>query len=265
MWVAGIVTGVLGAAIGALGGVVSFVWDSILAPAAAFLSGVFAAAVGAASGAWSWLQGAVSAVGDIINSVWTQWLAPIASFLTDTFAAGVDIATAAWDALYGAIESIGGVLSDIKEAAEDTIGVLADVASNIPGAGIISGGLNALGLAAGGIVRHRPGGTIARIGEGGSDEVVIPLDDADRALQLANASGLLGLLGQGGVESRATGASTGGLAVGGGTTIVFEGGLTIQVERGDPTGERRGRMAADAFEATLARRSVRLDARIAGG
>ena len=47
---------------------------------------------------------------------------------------------------------------------------------DIPGAGAVSGFLGAIPrFASGGIVRATPGGTIARIGEGGRDEAIIPL------------------------------------------------------------------------------------------
>jgi TP901 family phage tail tape measure protein len=76
---------------------------------------------------------------------------------------------------------IGSIVDGIKKAIDAVISAFARMPGlgDIPGAGAVSATVGFLGgiggWASGGIVRATPGGTIARIGEGGRDEAIIPL------------------------------------------------------------------------------------------
>lgn len=76
-------------------------------------------------------------------------------------------------------------------------------------------------LADGAIIEPRPGGTLVRVGEAGSREVVVPTDDPRRALHLLTASGVLD------VAARALPAQAFTQAAGGGQSGPLIGALTV--------------------------------------
>ena len=109
-----------------------------------------------------------------MGSVFTKYLAPV---------------KAAWDVLWGSLagsaQTAWGVVKAIVKA---NINEIIDMVNRVIQAvnKLASTGASALGmkpvqigtiprLAEGGIIKARPGGVLANIGEGGEDEAVIPL------------------------------------------------------------------------------------------
>jgi SLT domain-containing protein len=130
----------------------------------------------------------------------------------------------------GATEPIADALAKIREY--NRLGIpqkVADIVANIDFGSILSGFVFP-GFAQGGIVTQP---TFALIGEGGADEVVIPLDDPKRAARLASASGLIGLLAQAASPVSSSGggsAVASGQAAGrSGVEVVAVGGNTFQI------------------------------------
>lgn len=108
-------------------------------------------------------------------------------------AAGVKLHIEALKAVVtGVFDAIKAVIDGVRDAVADLIDKVKDAVNavkGLPGAGIVSGiggGIGGavssvggvFGLASGGIVRARPGGTLVRVGEGGRDEAVVPLGAA---------------------------------------------------------------------------------------
>jgi len=130
----------------------------------------------------------------------------------------------------GATDPIAEALRKIREY--NAVGIpakVADIIANIDIATALAGFIFP-GLASGGIVTQP---TLALIGEGRADEVVIPLDDPRRAQQLASASGLIGLLTRAAspVSSSAGGSAVAsGQAAGrSGVEVIAVGGNTFQI------------------------------------
>jgi len=112
---------------------------------------------------WHSLINAVTeAIGDVISTVSGlpgRILSALGNLGRLLFNAGRDIVIG----LLNGIESLAG-------------SVASKVASLIPGAGIAKDVLGHIpGFASGGIIKARPGGTIINVGEGGEDEIVIPV------------------------------------------------------------------------------------------
>lgn len=133
-------------------------WQTILA----VLTGPIGIAVGiiiknfdtikaAVQQVWNWITGAFSTIAAIGTSILKGAVNSVIGFAENT--------------INGFINLINGALNAINK---------------IPGVNI--GKVNTLSiprLAEGGIVKARPGGILANIGEGGQDEAVIPLDQLD--------------------------------------------------------------------------------------
>jgi len=78
--------------------------------------------------------------------------------------------------LIDGLTSLDDMLLDVvKNLAGKITGGLGSVGSFLWGGGDKGGSIPIPGMASGGIVKARPGGTLARLGEGGRDEAVIPL------------------------------------------------------------------------------------------
>jgi len=114
-------------------------------------------------------------LGDTRVSIEQQTLKAVGGFIKkglfqqiDAFAA-THVASATATAIANIIPSFGGSLLVL---AGQLTGISAAVAT-------AKTAINAVGLAEGGIVQATPGGTSAVIGEGGSDEAVIPLDSEE--------------------------------------------------------------------------------------
>lgn len=163
------------------------------------LAQIFLVALGSILGAWFGIGFAIRAVMEFFKAL-IGW---IKSF---------------WSWLGRVVDRVNGLLSKL--------GALGDIAR------ALSPILN-YPQAFGGIVPHATGGivtspTMALLGEGNGPEVVIPLNDRDRARQLAQASGLNSILG--GTNS--------------GTTIIFSPN-SIQINGGSLS-------SGDAYQAGMA-------------
>lgn len=111
------------------------------------------------------------------------------NWVTGAFKTALAPITAAWNVLWGALgSSVIAAWSVVKQTISESLNWIIDSINRIINAmnGIASKGAKSLGmsittvptiprLADGGIVKARPGGIIANIGEGGEDEAVIPL------------------------------------------------------------------------------------------
>lgn len=159
------------------------------------IKGIVDVFMGVFTGDW---QRAWDGVKEIVASVWNG----IKETIENTIGLIRDLAPL----ILGAGKALGGALLDgLREALSATAGFAGDVGSavlqavkdvvntqvidrinralefsfdtHIPGVGTINiDPIDIRHLAQGGIVRARPGGTLAVIGEGGKDEAVIPLD-----------------------------------------------------------------------------------------
>jgi acid phosphatase family membrane protein YuiD len=146
------------------------------------VTGVFHAVTGAVSATWNWIKGH-----------WPLLLA----ILTGPFGLAVLWITRHWDGVVNFFKGIparmagigAGMWSWIKESFRAAVNAIIDwwdglefkaPTVHIPGTNVNVGGF-VIGLpdiphiAKGGVVRSRPGGTLALLGEGGRDEAVIPL------------------------------------------------------------------------------------------
>jgi phage-related protein len=126
----------------------------------------------------------------------------------------------AWDAVGPIFNSIIAAIKAIENAIKfvvDLPGKIGSVLGHIPGAGLVKGVSHFLshpfGLAEGGIY-SKP--TLAMVGEAGP-EVLLPLNDINRSMDLLQQSGLLSSLQQALMMGAA---AAGGIGFGGGTTTI---------------------------------------------
>jgi len=248
---------ILGAIVRTVASFFLFWWHNVLEPLVNFLGGVYGAAIRTAI---STLQGLASIVSNIrgLFAALRSIASAVAEFFRGTFAAGIRGAAAAFGPLLGAIGGVLSALSSIISLA----GRVKDAIESIPSpASFLGGGLIG-GLLAGarGMVIDQP--TVLLAGEAGK-EVLLPVNDTNRAMQLLIESGLLNKLPS----------TTSTAALGGGTTssavgdsVVFEAGAiqinfatTPSPSEATMTGNRVGSAIAD----TLERRSIRVAARTA--
>lgn len=127
---------------------------------------------------------ALETIGGVIKNIF-KILSGLIDFLTGVF-------TGDWERAWNGIKNIfsgifGGIGAVIKGSLNSVIdlinGVIAGVNKiKIPGTDGINIGYIPK-LAEGGVVKARPGGILANIGEGGEDEVVIPLSKLDKMLE----------------------------------------------------------------------------------
>lgn len=140
-------------------------WQTILA----VLTGPIGIAVGiiiknfdtiknAVQSVWNWITGAFSKIADIGTSILKGAVNSVIGFAENT--------------INGFINLINGAIGAINKIPGVNIGKI--------------GTLSIPRMAEGGIVKARPGGILANIGEGGQDEAVIPLDQLD---DIAGGSG----------------------------------------------------------------------------
>lgn len=135
---------------------------------------------------WSQVWGDIKAV--IADAV--DWIRSHALLIGAAFGpVGIAIALLAthWSQVMGGIKTaisdawsvVKPILDGITTAVNDTIGAINKIGSaisHIPGAGAVASIASHIpGLAAGGIVKAKPGGTLVNVGEGGQDEAVVPL------------------------------------------------------------------------------------------
>jgi tape measure domain-containing protein len=130
-------------------------WSSIFAIIAGPISLASAAIIKnfdqikqAVGNVWSWIRGVFGTIGSVAATIIKIPVNAIIGFAEKT--------------INGFIRAVNGAVNTINKIPGVDIGKLSTI--NIPK------------LAEGGIVRARPGGILANIGEGGKDEAVIPLD-----------------------------------------------------------------------------------------
>jgi len=147
----------------------------------------------ATSRVWSAIKGAVSAAWSAIRTTVVEKMGAVVEFvrgipgrlanLAGKFAtAGRDLIGAFVDGMRNAAGIISGIAGNVWNAvrsllngAIDKINGALEFSISIPGPDISINPPNIPHLARGGIVRARPGGTLALVGEGGHDEAVVPL------------------------------------------------------------------------------------------
>jgi len=172
----------------AIGAVVGWLWDVAIRPA---FEGIKLAIglVGDVIG-WLWriasdnfekIMSVVRKVGDVFGSIFGA----IGGFVSSAFDKAVDVAKGAINGLIGLVNKAAGFLNEN----------LIDKLNKIPGVSFRH--IPTIpALAAGGVVQATPGGRLARLGEGGEDEAVLPLSKlrallADPALRGGGAGGTL--------------------------------------------------------------------------
>lgn len=144
-------------------------WQTILA----VLTGPIGIAVGliiknfdqikaAVQNVWNWITGAFSTIAAIGTSILKGAVNSVIGFAENT--------------INGFINLINGAIGAINKIPGVNIGKI--------------GTLSIPRLAEGGIVKARPGGILANIGEGGQDEAVIPLDQLDNVANGRSGSGI---------------------------------------------------------------------------
>lgn len=174
---------------------------------------------------WNWLKDTVSGAINFIKNNWQTILAILTGpiglavlFITknfDTIKAAVQNVYNWIKGAFSTIAAIGtsilkGAVNSVLGFAENTIngfirlinGALGAI-NKIPGVNIGTvGELHIPRLAEGGIVKARPGGILANIGEGGQDEAVIPLDQLDEIAGSGGGKGINITLNLSGIMSR---------------------------------------------------------------
>lgn len=194
-----------------IGGVVAFVsenWpliEAVISPILAQIENVFRATFDVIGGI---LRIAIDLIGGDFSGAWVNFrrlIGDVFRFFVDTaknafdllgalgplaFSAALAVGVAVKDGIIAGIRGAVGVIGDLGEALLSALKMLINSAIDAVNQAIPDSlGINVFGtfigidlpdnpiprLANGGIVRARPGGTLALIGEGGRDEAVVPL------------------------------------------------------------------------------------------
>jgi len=179
----------------AITGAIEAAWDyiydivsSVAQKVVDFLSGVWDAVTAAVSTCWELVK---QIVGDAMSAVWDyvrdrlndvvdrfkslggmilSALGDVGSLL---YGAGRSIVMGLWNGIMSMWESVVNVLRRLKDAAiAAALGAVGYHDDSRPSPG---GSETPTGMASGGVVKATPGGILARLGEGGQDEAVIPL------------------------------------------------------------------------------------------
>lgn len=177
------------------------------------------------TGFWNWLKDVFTDAWNFIKNNWQTILAVLTGPIG--IAVGIIIKNfdqikaavqQVWNWITGAFSTIAaigtsilkGAVNSVIGFAENTIngfirlinGAL-DAINKIPGVNIGKvGELHIPRLAEGGIVKARPGGILANIGEGGQDEAVIPLDQLDEIAGSSSGKGMTINLNLSGIMTR---------------------------------------------------------------
>jgi len=239
-------------------------WNNVLTPFGRFLQTVFNVALSVVKTAIGGVKAAVDGLIGVAKNIWHSVLEPFVKFLKATASPVINTFKAAFDGVTAAVRVARDVIRAIMGVIKDAIGLVGKLIKKIgdlPGAGLvgdITGGIgkvgDVLGLQSGAIIKKD---TFAQLH---SPEVVIPLNDARRALQLATNSGLLDLLGM----------TTGAKSIAGGTAPVTAGGAGVVINElnvsfsGPITTEQAQEGAekfADALQTTLQERRLALSVR----
>jgi DNA-binding transcriptional MerR regulator len=161
----------------------NWVWDNIIEPTwtvlkdlfntawEAIMDGVDAVTDFFVDTVWGeWISPAIDSVTDTIMWVWDNFLEPVFTWISDIFMSGWEAAVEIFDYIKSALDKVFGSIGKLGEG-------LSNVASSVTGA--VGGAISSAWkwttsfFATGGIVT-KP--TKAIIGEGGTNEAVIPLD-----------------------------------------------------------------------------------------
>lgn len=235
----------------------SWLWHDVLVPFGGFLRGAYVSTLNFVKTAWEGVYDAVQTVTGALRIVWNNVFMPFVNFMRDTVgpvlagvATGFEAAGGAVGGVTGAVRGLIGVVRD----AIDWVGDLIDKITDIPSIPSIGGGGIPLVpfLASGGFVRSP---TLAVVGEAGP-ELVLPLGDRRRSLDLLAASGLFDTLG-----GAASGARV--QASGGGVNNTVNVYVTAAPGATDRDARLVGDAVASAVTATLNTHRVRMEARIA--
>jgi hypothetical protein len=158
-------------------------WPLLLA----ILTGPIGLAVLAIIKNWDNIKAGVAAVKDWIVSVWNS----VIGFFSGLPGRISEIGGRMWDGLKSAFRGVINFLIDAWNSID--FGIHVHIPSWVPligGKGIDIDDIvpDIPRLAAGGVVRHQTGGMLAVLGEGGEDEVVIPLSKLNTVLGSSRAS-----------------------------------------------------------------------------
>ncbi len=263
--VASILGTVFRAAVQAVIDVASFLWRNVLVPLGAFLSASFKVAVGVAKAAFDALKASVGFVKDVLSTLWHTIGEPLSAFLRTTLKGAVDALKGAFNLLKVPIDAVVSLLKTLRDVAKSVahaVGSVIDKIKNLPGADKLGDVISKVpGLGAeGGIFDEA---TPMVIGEAGR-EVLLPLTDPARTLELAQQSGLFDVLNRAGGFRTPTPAATAPQIAGGGTVIHMDvtintGGAPVDAASGEDFGRGLGKGVAEVLD----KREARIEAKIA--
>lgn len=144
---------------------IKFVWDN-----------VWASIVGVFSGIWDGIKSVVSGAFNNIKSNISSELNTIEGWVRGMGGRISSAASGMWDGITHAFKSAVNAIIDAWNNLRFTIGGGSFLGANIPSLTLDTPNLPH--LAAGGVVKAQPGGTPVIMGEGGSDEAIVPLNSS---------------------------------------------------------------------------------------
>lgn len=247
-------------AVNVLKDAVLFLWNNVLVPFGNFLKSVFSAALGGAKMALNGVATAAGAVKDAIVKVWHSFIEPFLNFLKATATPAIHVFAAAFDAIRSAVGRVIDILKGFAKAiggALKKVGDLAAKLKSIPGIselGDVIGKIDIPFAQQGGLVTKD---TIAQLH---SPEVIIPLNDPKRALQLAQNSGLFDLITNSKNVQALSGPTT-GLASTGGSINIAALNVSFTGPISDAEAHDSANRFADALQTTLIERRLALTVR----
>lgn len=123
-------------------------------------------------------QDAMVQIATAVQDAWANALTELGAGLVDGSASFADFGNAAIDALAQVLKGFGAQLAAMAaiELIKLNFAGAAAAGAGSAAAYVAAGALSAVELADGGIVKSKPGGTLALIGEAGRDEAVVPLN-----------------------------------------------------------------------------------------
>lgn len=262
-----------------------FFWNSILVPLIGFIVSVATPMINAfmsvlsflgnivstvVSTAFDILKGAISALGNVISFVWNTFITPLIDTLRDKLSGAADIARSAFDTFKNALSKVGDAIGSVIGFVNDLLKKLGELSSkllNLPGAGALGNISRTAGNLLGNIPGFQSGGIITSDGLAmlHAPEVVVPLNDPARAMQLLERSGILETL----ATARPTSDSfSSGGNIGLSTQPISSTGIaidtisvTINGNMSNEQAREAGVALVDSVEQTLARRRLALTAR----
>jgi tape measure domain-containing protein len=196
--VATIFVAVLAVAVGVVVAIFMFWWNNVLSPVASFLSGVFSAALERVKTAFGFIADIVRAVlTPVIEALQTQFnvfmtvARAVAEILGNVLAPVIDFVKRGFENMKTVIGAVADFIGNLIGKIQTAVGFITSLADKINSLGV-GGAIGAIkglvGMSRGGVVRED---MLAMLH---SPEVVIPLNDRARAIELAERSGLLDLI-----------------------------------------------------------------------